>query len=317
MQSVPVSPPPMTMTSLPSADSGGVAPLEERPRALGQVLHREVDPGQAAALDRQVARHRRAGGEEQRVVLFPESPHVHRPVVAAGDHRAGDELDALRAQQVHAPLHGPLVELHVRDAVHQQPANPVFALVHGDPVARRIELRGRRQTRGAGPDDGDAPAGSRRGRIRHDPALGEAAVDDGHLDVLDGHRRVGDAEDAGPFAWSRAHAPGELGEVVGLVQAVERLAPPAVVHEVVPLGDQVVDRAAVVGLAERDAAVHAPRPLCGETGVVVRGVDLVEVEQALRGIPIGRRLAHELLESGCLAHGRWSGGRHSGRRFSD
>ena len=208
----------------------------------------------------------------------------------------------LGAQQVDAPLHGSLVELHVGDAVHQQTAEPVFALVDGDPMARRVELRGRGQTRRSRPDDGDAPARPRRGRIRHHPALRKAAVDDGHLDILDGHRRVGDAEDAGAFARGRTHAPGELREVVRLVQTIERLAPAPLVDEVVPLRNQVVDGAAVIGLAERDAAVHATGALGGQTRFVVRGVDLVEVEQPCRGVPIGRRFAHELLESGCLAH---------------
>ena len=61
---------------------------------------------------------------------------------------------------------------------------------------------------------------------------------------------------------------GELGEVVGPVEADRRLAPLAAVDEVVPLRDQVVDRAARghpadqhAGVAVRDAAVHAARAL--------------------------------------------------------
>ena len=47
-----------------------------------------------------------------------------------------------------------------------------------------------------------------------------------------------------------------------IVQALERLFPSAVINEVVPLGNQIVNRAAVFGLTERHAAVHAARALC-------------------------------------------------------
>ena len=102
------------------------------------------------------------------------------------------------------------------------------------------------------------------GGVRLDPAFGEAAVDDRVLDVLDRDRRVGDAEHAGALARRRAGAARELGEVVGLVQPIERVAPAALIDQVVPLGDQVVDRAAVVRLAKRHAAVHAARALVAQ-----------------------------------------------------
>jgi hypothetical protein len=57
----------------------------------------------------------------------------------------------------------------------------------------------------------------------------------------------------------RAHTPRELREVVGLVQPVQRVAPSALVHQLVPLGDFVAEGAAGGSLvAEGGAAVHAP-----------------------------------------------------------
>ena len=85
--------------------------VEKRLGALGQVLHGEVHAGQVAAIDGQVPGHRRPGREQQGVALL--------------------------AQQVDAPQHGSLVELHVGDAVHEQPAGAVFALVDGDVAAHR------------------------------------------------------------------------------------------------------------------------------------------------------------------------------------
>ena len=63
------------------------------------------------------------------------------------------------------------------------------------------------------------------------------------------------AEHAGRLARGRAERAGELREVVRGVQALDGLAPVVAPHQVVPLGDQVPERAALV--AERDAAVHA------------------------------------------------------------
>jgi hypothetical protein len=54
------------------------------------------------------------------------------------------------------------------------------------------------------------------------PALGPGAVDDGVLDRLDAHRVVVDVERAGGLAGRRADAAGELGEVVGAVQHLDR-----------------------------------------------------------------------------------------------
>ena len=60
----------------------------------------------------------------------------------------------------------------------------------------------------------------------------------------------------------RAQPAGELREVVGRVQALDGLAALAAPREVVPLRDQVAERAALV--AERDAAVHAAAGLAAQ-----------------------------------------------------
>ena len=49
-------------------------------------------------------------------------------------------------------------------------------------------------------------------------AFFEGAIDDGLLDLLDGDRRLVDAEHAGGFARRGADAAGEFGEIVGGVQ---------------------------------------------------------------------------------------------------
>ena len=134
-------------------------------------------------------------------------------------------------------------------------------------------------------------------------------VDDGALVVLDGDGRLDDAEHAGAFAGSGADAAGELREVVGLVQALERLLPAAAEDQVVPLGNQVVDRAAaghagndVAGVAERRAAVHAARALGGAFLVVAVDLEFLPVLDAFERGDFGIGLASDFHESGWFAH---------------
>jgi len=115
-------------------------------------------------------------------------------------------------------------------------------------------VRGR-ETGRATADDRHALARAAGGHLRGDPTLVPRAVDDGHLDLLDGHRVGVDAQHARGLARRRAQAAGELGEVVRGVQPLDGITPVVAVDEVVPVGDEVAERAAVV--AERDAAVHA------------------------------------------------------------
>jgi len=163
------------------------------------------------------------------------------------------------------------VQLHVGDAIHEEAAWAVGALEDGDGVAGLVELLGGGEAGGAGADDGDFFAGAHLGLLGKHPTLVPAAVGDFALDVLDRDRRIIDAEDAGAFARGGTHAAGELREIVSLVQTIEGFFPEAAVDEIVPLGDQIVDRTAAghaadefAGVAKRNAAVHAARALIAE-----------------------------------------------------
>ena len=73
---------------------------------------------------------------------------------------------------------------------------------------------------------------------------------------------------------------GELGEIVRRVQPLDRRLPAIAVDEIVPVGNQIPERAALV--AERNAAVHAARALLPELFLRIRKVDLVPVASAAR-----------------------------------
>ena len=85
------------------------------------------------------------------------------------------------------------------------------------------------------------------------------------LDGLDAHRIIIDVQRTGRFTWGRADAAGKVREVVGGVQHFDRTLPVLAIYQIVPVRDDVVDRAAA--LAERDAAIHATRTL--RLGVLV------------------------------------------------
>ena len=134
-------------------------------------------------------------------------------------------------------------------------------------------------------------------------------VDDGALVVLDGDGRLDHAEHAGTFAGSGADAAGEFREIVRLVKALERFLPATAEDEVVPLRDQVVDRAAaghagndVAGVAERSAAIHAARALGAAFLVVAVNLELAPVLEAFERCDFGIGLASDFHESCWLAH---------------
>ena len=141
-----------------------------------------------------------------------------------------------------------------------------------------IQLIRGREPRRARPHDRHLLPRPRGGRLRRDPPLGVRAVDDGHLDVLDRDRVRIDPEHAGPFTRRRAQPPGELRKVVRRVQTVYGRTPPVAIDQVVPVRNQVPERTPL--MAERDAAVHAPRGLGPEVLLREGLVDLLPVAQA-------------------------------------
>ena len=109
------------------------------------------------------------------------------------------------------------------------------------------------------------------------------------LIFLDADRISVQAAGAGCLAGSRAHTAGKLRKAVGLFQAVVSLTPVSGVHQVIPLRNKVVERAAGhhtvhhhTGLAEGDAALHAARALFSLLCLCQRSVELIEVLDALQ-----------------------------------
>src|SRR6185312_4381042 len=127
------------------------------------------------------------------------------------------ERDLRLAQQRLAALHDVLLELEVRDAIDQQAADAVVAIVDRDLVALAAELLGGGEARRAGADDTDTlgPLAARLDRLH--PALVPGGVGDELLDRADGDRLEALLDDAVAFAQPvlRADAATDLRKVVG------------------------------------------------------------------------------------------------------
>ena len=188
-----------------------------RPR---QVLHRLVDAGELAARAPagRATRSRRPRARPRRT-RCSSSTGTFSPTFAFDA-----ELGALGFHLRDAPVEVPLLHLELGDAVAQQPADAIGALVDGHVVT------GARSCCAAASPAGPEPTTATRlpvfvsATTGATPALFPRAVDDLDLDLLDRDRRLVDAEHARGFARRRAQPAGELGEVVGRVQPLARRA---------------------------------------------------------------------------------------------
>jgi hypothetical protein len=191
-------------------------------------------------------------------------------------------------------------QLEIRNPVHQQAADAVGALVERHVMASACELLRAGETGRTRSDHRDPLTSFARGRQWRDPSFGPGVVDDVLFDQLDRDRVVVDVEDAGFFARRRTYAAGEFGKVVGRMQAVDRLLPAPAIDQVVPVRDDVAERAALV--AEGDAAIHASRPLRAQLVLGHLEIVLAPILQPLGDRAPCRCLALDLHESGYLAH---------------
>ena len=256
-----------------------------------------MDAVELAARHGQVARHARARRNHHRVVGGPElvAADVHPDVDAVA------HLDALGEQLVEAPFDEPLLDLELGHAEPHEATRRLVTLEHGDGVPRSGELLRAGETRRARPDDRDGAAAQLRRRPGHDPALVPGPIDDRELDLLDRDGvALADLEHASRLAGRRAEPARELREVVRAVELIDRLAPAVAVDEVVPVRNQVAERAAVV--AERDTALHAAGALATELEQRQRPHELAHIQHALGRLALECLRARNLEEGAELAH---------------
>jgi hypothetical protein len=143
------------------------------------------------------------------------------------------------------------------------------------------------------------------GRDGNYPALGPGALDDRQLDLLDRDRVGVDGEGARRLAGSGADSPRYLGQVVGRVEAQEGFVPVVVRDELVPLGNQVLDRAAD-RVAVGNTAIDAAPGLLGEHLLGRQGGELGPGLQAFLDGKIRRADARPVNGADFLCHRSFS-----------
>ena len=273
---------------------------EGDPVGLRKVFHGLMDSTMLAARNRQVAADGGTDSEHDGVIAIAQSRTGQR--LTDGDTAAED--GALALHLLDATVDVDLLHLEFRNAIAKKSTRFVVALVDGDGMTGARQLLGNGQTCGARPHDRDGFAGEPLGRFGPDVVLIPRLLDDRDLDVFDRHRFAVDRDHARRLTRGRAEPSGEFGEVVGRMQAVDRVVPVVTPHQIVPLGDQVAQRAAVE--AERDAAVHAASGLLGDdrqqSPAYATGIDLVPVIDALADGSTLRALARGFHESSWVSH---------------
>ena len=265
----------------------------------GQVVERRLHVVEAGTRQLEVARLVDAGGDQQGVMALAQfaQGHVASDVAVQVVAHAG-VLDQLGAALDHV-----LFELEIRDAVDQQAADPVVAVVDGHLVALAAQLLGGRQAGRTGADDADRLAALAQRLDRLHPALLPGGVGDVLLDRADGDGAVaGLLDDAVAFAEPvlRADPAADLREVVGRLADLVGLLEPARGSQHQPVGDVVMHRA--MDLAERHAALGAAPGLLGRAGAVEFAIDLAEILA-----PVGRRplVGHASVDLDELQHLVW------------
>ncbi len=256
-----------------------------------------MDTVEVAPRCRQIARLFRSACKYDRVIFVEQT--LGREI-GPTDVDVRVELYPFRLHLPHAPLDHLLGELEIRDAVPQQATDAVLLLVDGDRVAGTCQLLCGRHARRTRTDHRDALTGLVRCNLRLDPTLLPGLLDDRQLDVLDRHRCIVDVQRTRGFARGRTDTTGELREIVGRVQHLDRRPPVTLIDQVVPIRDQVVYRAAF--MAERNPAIHATRTLLADLLFRQRDRELVVVGDAVGDRRITAVQARNLFEASWFAH---------------
>ncbi len=119
--------------------------VEKTAGAGSEKFHGEVNAAQVAPFHRQIARLGGAPANDHSIVTRPQLGHRH----GLANFHAGPEAHASLLHHLNPSIDQALVQLHGRNAVHEQAAHAVGAFVHCDQVPGAVQLVGAGQTRRA------------------------------------------------------------------------------------------------------------------------------------------------------------------------
>ena len=257
-----------------------------------------MHPGQGAARHSQLPAIRSAAGEHDRI---RSGPQLLDPEIDPDLH-PDPEARALGPQLIKAPVKPALLHPELRDPVAQQAPDPIGPLVDHHVVTGPGELLGGRQPGRTRTDHGDHAPGPSRRPQRGEPPPSTGVIDDPQLHLLDRDRIGVDRQHAGVLARGRAQRAGELGEVVRGVQPIRRTPPLTPPDQLVPVRDQIPQRATRV--TKRHPAVHTPTRLHPLLLIPHRHANLAPIPQAQLDRTPPRRLPRRAQKPHQVAHGR-------------
>ena len=138
-----------------------------------------------------------------------------------------------------------------------------MAFKHCHLVSSAVQLHGGCKPGRTAADNGYFFSSTDFRRVRTDQSGVPGVFNNGTLVGLCRHRISVEIAGAGSLAQRRAYPGGKLRKTVGFRQAIIRLFPVSMIHQIVPLRHQIIQRAAgshagnhASGLAERHAACH-------------------------------------------------------------
>ena len=212
-----------------------------------------------------------------------------------GDRRIGGidsqaEHDAKLVHKGHAALDHVFRKLHIGNAVHEQPAGAVVALNdrHQRPAPRELPCGSKPRRPRSHHGNPRRILGSRLKPVR--TTVRPFPIGNGAFVVVDGRGLVAHpAKVARSLAKGRAHTARELRQRRGKRETLGGLGPSSAIHELVPLRDEVVERAAArasaakrtAHLAKRNPAHHAAARLSALGIFIEVHIELVVVANAL------------------------------------
>ena len=159
-----------------------------------QKFHGKMHADTLATGNWQVTRSGRTGCQAQSV--YPGEQLVSGDAIStlAANINASDKFDTFFFKDFDAAVNHILLQFHVGNAIHQQPANAVSTLINGDVMPRLIELRSGGQAGRTGADYCHFFTGAEFRRIGAYPAMLKPFVDNGVFNILDGDGRFVDAK---------------------------------------------------------------------------------------------------------------------------
>ena len=184
-----------------------------------QKIYRKIDSLCFSTLCLDITRIGCATGEDHTVVFL----HQICCLNVFSDICVDNKLHALFFHNLLLAVNNPLLQLHVRNTVHQKASDMIISLIYRNGMTAAVKLIGCCQSGRTGTDDCNLFAGSSLWRLRPHQVVGITVLDDRILICLAGNRCIVQTTGAGCLTECRAYSGGKLRKVICLTQHLQCL----------------------------------------------------------------------------------------------